>query len=196
MFSIDIIDMDINDPRVKEFMQIYTAMASTTWKEHAGQVMQMIQSDKRARCFGMGPEKINETTFKPLDGYGQGLWINAKSKNRPQIIRPDGKPAANDMESLELARKIYGGCRVNVALQPWIRTANKGVSCDLIAVQFAADDTSFGAQTPDVSGMFGATAATAPAAPVMFGAPAAMPAPPMFGAAPPAFAAPVKMPWQ
>lgn len=203
MFSIDIIDIPPDSPQVKEFMQSYVNMAATTWKEHANQVMQMIQSDKRARCFGMGPEKVNETTFKPLDGYGQGVWINAKSKNRPQIIRPDGKPASNDVEALELARKIYGGCRVNVALQPWLRTSNKGISCDLIAVQFASDDTSFGVTSPDVSGMFGATA---PVAPPMFGAaPPAMPAPPMFGAAPaalPPFAASngfmtgAKMPWQ
>lgn len=196
MFSIDIIDMLLDNHQVKEFMQTYAAMAATTWKEHANQVMQMIQSDKRARCFGMGPEKVNETTFKPLDGYGQGVWINAKSKNRPQIIRPDGKPASNDMEALELARKIYGGCRVNVALQPWLRTTNKGISCDLIAVQFAADDTSFGASSPDVSGMFGATqAAPAAAVPGFAATVPTMPAPPMFGAAPPAFAAP-KMPWQ
>lgn len=161
MFTVDIIDIDPNDVKVREFLTTYASLAQATWKEHSQNVMQMIQNDKRARCFGMGPEKINETTFKPLEGYGQGVWINAKNKNRPQMIRPDGQAASNDMEALELCRKIYGGCRVNVAVKPWIRTTNKGISCDLIAIQFAGEDKPFGDGQVDASGMFQA-AATAP----------------------------------
>ena len=200
MFTVDIIDIDPNDGKVKEFLATYAALAQATWKEHATNVMQMIQNDKRARCFGMGPEKINETTFKPLEGYGQGVWLNAKSKNRPQMIRADGQAASNDMEALELCRKIYGGCRVNVAVKPWIRTTNKGISCDLIAIQFAGDDKPFGDGQVDASGMFGAAQAPGGSAPVA-GAPwatsPAMPAPPTFGAPvvppnnlPPGFGAP------
>ena len=195
MFSIDIINLDPNSPGVKEFLALYSSLASATWKEHAPNVMQMIQNDKRARCFGMGPEKINETTFKPLDGYEQGFWINAKNKNRPQIIRPDGSAAQNDMEPLQLARKIYGGCRVNIAVRPWLRTSNKGVSCDLIAIQFAGDDKPFGESAPDVSNLFGAT--QAPSAVPSFAAAPQMPAAPFGGVqapAAPSFATPT-MPW-
>ncbi len=183
MFSMDVIDIDPNNPQVKEFMAQYSQLALNAWKEHAGPVMQSIQGDKRARCFGMGAEKVNEQTFKPLDGYGQGVWINAKNKNRPQMIRTDGKQATSDMEALELARKIYGGCRVNVALKPWIRTGNRGVSCDLVAVQFAGDDKAFGEGAVDASGMFGALAGVAAPAPSFLQPAAAqMPLPPFMSA--------------
>lgn len=183
MFSMDIIDIDPNHPQIKEFMTQYSQLAFQAWKEHAGPVMQSIQGDKRARCFGMGPEKVNEQTFKQLEGYGQGVWINAKNKNRPQMIRADGNQSSNDMEALELARKIYGGCRVNVALKPWVRTGNRGVSCDLVAVQFAGDDTAFGEGAVDASGMFGAVAgAAAPAPSFLQPAAAQMPLPPFMSA--------------
>lgn len=193
MFGIDIIDLDPSSASVKEFMIAVTTAAQATFKEHTSAVMQVIQGDKRARCFGMGSEKINEETFKPLEGYGSGSWINAKNKTRPQIIRPDGSVAQTEMEALDLARKIYGGCYVNVALKPWIRTTNRGVGCDLVAVQFAKDGPAFGDGTSvDVTGLFGqvaqqagpsASGMNAPAMPWMQPSPAQqqMPPPP-FGA--------------
>ena len=188
MFTIDIIDMDPSGAGVKEFMSSVMSAAQLAFKEHAPAVMQVVQGDKRARCFGMGPEKINEETFKPLEGYGSGFWINAKNKARPQIIRPNGSVAENEMEAVDLARKIYGGCYVNVALKPWIRTTNRGVSCDLVAVQFFKDGPAFGdGASSDASGLFGAvqqaagptaSGATMPGFMGGFGAVAA-PVPPM-----------------
>ena len=129
------------------------------------------------------------------------MFLTVGSKTPPQIIQADGKPVdpANTMAYQALARKLYGGCRVNAAVKPWWQMPNPqkqyghGIRCDLVAIQFLRDDKPFGEAMPDVTGMFGATGA-APAAP-MFAAPA-MPAPPTFGAVPPAFAAPAKMPWQ
>jgi hypothetical protein len=95
----------------------------------------------------------------------------------PQMIQSDGKPVdpANTMAYQTLARKMYGGCRVNAAIKPWIQTNQhgNGIRCDLVAVQFAGDDTPFGDGAPDVSGMFGAVAQTSAAAAGMFGASAA-----------------------
>jgi Protein of unknown function (DUF2815) len=177
-FTIDLVDIDPQDVKLREFMQNYAAMAQAEWGVNAPQVMQMIQSDKRARCFGMGPEKVNEETFKPVTGYGQGVWINCKNKNQPQIIKPDGSPAANQMEAMELARKIYGGCYINIAIKPWLRKTNRGISCEVIAVQFAKDGEPLGGSSDvDVTPMFGAVAApaSAPAAPAF-----AMPGLPSF----------------
>jgi hypothetical protein len=161
-FTIDLVNIDPQDPKIADFFKDYAAQAQATWGATAPQIMQMIKADKRSRSFGMGSEKINEETFKPLDGYGEGVWINCKNKNQPQMIRPDGSPAANQIEAMELARKIYGGCYVNVAISPWLRLANKGVSCNLIAVQFAKDGEAFGSSTPDVAPMFGAVLGNAP----------------------------------
>lgn len=188
-FTIDLVDIDPQDTKLREFMQHYATLAQSEWGVNASAVMQMIQTDKRARCFGMGPEKINEDTFKPVAGYGQGVWINCKNKNQPQMIRPDGTAANSPMEAMELARKIYGGCRVNIAIKPWMRKTNKGVSCEVIAVQFSKDDAPLGgtSEASDVSNMFGASVSAAPmmpAAPAMPAAPFGVPAVPAMPAAP------------
>jgi hypothetical protein len=74
-----------------------------------------------------------------------------------------------------LTRQMYGGCRVNVAVKPWLQENKhgRGIRADLVAVQFAGDDQAFGEGAVDASGMFGAVAA-APAG--MFGAAAPAPA--------------------
>jgi hypothetical protein len=74
-----------------------------------------------------------------------------------------------------LTRAMYGGCRVNAAVKPWLQDNKhgRGVRCDLVAIQFAGDDKAFGEGAADASSMFGAVAA--PAAPV---AAAPMPLPP------------------
>lgn len=163
---------------LQQFMTRYGALAQEEWKVNAGQAMQMIQQDRKQRCYGSGTEKINKKTFQPYDGYAGMAYISAGSRNAPQMIQTDGKPVdpANTMAYQALARKLYGGCRVNAAVKPWLQKNQHGlgVRCDLIALQFAGDDKAFGAGAEDVTGLFGqvATAAAAPAAPV------AMPMPP------------------
>lgn len=185
-----------------QWMQRYATMAQATWKEHAQAVMGLIQQDRKSRCFGVGEEKVNKKTFQPYDGYPGMLFLTVGNKNRPQMIQADGTPVNPDdsMAYTQLARKLYGGCRVNAAVRPWLQDNKhgRGVRCDLIAIQFAADDKAFGEGAVDVTGMFGATQAPAPAMPGFAAAAPQMPAAP-FGApaAPqmPAFTMPT-MPWQ
>ena len=77
---------------------------------------------------------------------------------------------------------MYGGCRVNAAVKPWLQDNKhgRGIRCDLIAVQFAADDTPFGEGAVDASNLFGAVAGAPAAAPgfAPVAAPAAMGLPP------------------
>ena len=165
----------------QQFMQRYGALALDKWKEHANQVMQMIQADRKLRCYGKGEEKVNKKTFQPYDGYAGHVFITAGRDTAPQMIQADGSAIdpTNTMAYQQLARKMYGGCRVDAAVKPWLQENKhgRGIRCDLIAVQFAADDTAFGEGAVDASGMFGAVA-SAPAG--MFGAaPQAAPAPAM-----------------
>lgn len=167
-----------------QFMARYGAMALEKWKEHATTVMQMIQNDRKTRCYGLGTEKISKKTFKPYDGYcdAGAVFITAGRDSAPQMIQADGSPVdpANTMAYQQLARKMYGGCRVNAAIKPWVQDNKhgRGIRCDLIAVQFAADDTPFGEGATDASNLFGAVAG----APAGFGAVApAMPAAPFAG---------------
>lgn len=166
-------------PGWQQFMALYGKMMADQFKAHAGTVMQMIQSDRKLRGFGMGQEKVNKKTFVPYDGYVGNVFITAGSERPPQVIQPDGNPVdpMNTMAYMQLARKLYGGCRVNAAVKPWVQQ-NKhgnGFRCDLIAVQFLRDDIAFGEGAVDVTGMFGQVAA--PTGPTASGAPA-----PMFGA--------------
>jgi hypothetical protein len=185
--------MPQNHPGFAQFMARYGALALEKWKEHAQAVMGMIQNDRKQRCFGEGSEKINKKNFQPYDGYAGHVFITAGRDTAPQMIQADGQPIdpSNTMAYQQLARKMYGGCRVNAAIKPWPQDNKhgRGIRCDLIAVQFAADDTPFGEGAVDASNLFGAVVG----APAGFGAvaPAAAPAPAM-PAAP--FGAPTGLP--
>lgn len=196
-----------NHPGFAQFMQRFAQLAAEKGKEHANALMQMIMSDRKSRCFGQGSEKVKKDTFQPYDGYAGMVYITTGQKNRPQMIKADGSAVdpANTMEYQALARKLYGGCRVNAAIKPWWQNPNPqkqvghGIRCDPVAIQFLRDDKPFGDAAPDTTGMFGAVAGApanpfgAPAAANPFGQPAAtpgffgqpqpsMPAPPVFGA--------------
>ncbi len=169
----------------QQFMQKYGALAVEKWKEHANTVMQMIQGDRKTRCYGRGEEKVNKKTFQPYDGYAGHVFITAGRDSQPQMIQADGTPIdpANTMAYQVLARKMYGGCRVNAAVKPWLQDNKhgRGIRADLIAVQFAGDDKPFGEGAVDASNLFGAVA-QAPAgafAGIFAGAPAAAPAMPL-----------------
>lgn len=178
-FSADFI-LPPDHPALKAFMERYSELAQQKWGENANTVMQMIQGDRKVRCFGPGTEKVDKKTFKPYAGYEGNYFIGANRENTPQMIRPDGSPveASNVMEYQALARKMYGGCYVNVALRPWLQdnSFGRGIRCDFVAIQFAKDGEPFGESAPDASNLFGAVAApAAPAAPAF-----AMPGLPSF----------------
>jgi len=169
-YSADFI-MTQDNPGFVQFMQRYAALAGEKWGPNAQTVMQMIQADRKLRCYGSGAEKVDKKSFKPYAGYDGMVFISANKDQMPQMIQADGKPTemGNTMAYQALARKLYGGCYVNAAIKPWIQENNfgRGIRCDLVAVQFAADGEPFGEGAADVSGMFGAVAApmAAPAAP-------------------------------
>jgi hypothetical protein len=146
-----------------QFMTRYGEMALEKWKEHAQAVMSIIQTDRKLRSFGRGEEKLNKKTFQPYDGYAGHVYITAGRDSCPQVIQADGNPIDpnNTMAYQQTARKMYGGCRVNAAVKPWLQENKhgRGIRCDLIAVQFAGDDTAFGEGAVDASSMFGAVSA-------------------------------------
>jgi len=171
--------MPQDHPGFQQFMARYAALALDKWKEHANTVMTMISKDRKTRCFGEGDEKVNKKTFKPYDGYAGNVFITAGRDQPPQIIEANGQPIdpSNTMAYQMLTRKMYGGCRVNAAIKPWVQANSygNGIRCDLVALQFLRDDTAFGEGAADASSMFGSVAG----APAGFGAAApAMPAAP------------------
>lgn len=187
-------------PGFQAFMVKVNELAVEKWKEHASAVIHVVNTERKSRCYGNGSEKINKKTYQPYDGYVNNVFITAGKNQMPQVIQADGNPIDpnNTMLYKELTRKMYGGCRVNVALKPWLQDNEHGraVRCELIAIQFVRDDEPFGEGAVDASGMFGAVvpgAQQAPGAAPAFGMPPAQMPPAPFGApapAAPAFMAP------
>ena len=181
-YNCDII-MPPNDPGFQNFMQTYATMAQEQWKENAQAAMQMIQSDRKTRCYGQGEEKVSKKTFQIHPGYAGNVFISARNNKQPQIIDTDGKPIdpTNTMQIRAVAARIEGGVIGNIVVRIWLQNSKEhgiGVRCDLVAIQFNSDDgTRFGAAAADVTGFFGAVAGAAPAAPSFAPAPA-MPAAP------------------
>lgn len=174
-FALDLIITPDNQA-FAQFMEEIGKQAVEKWKDKANLVLQSIQADRRLRCFGNGSEKIKKATMLPYEGYAGMRYISASSnEDRPPIIfKPEDGRAIDNLNTMErttAARKIYGGCHVNVAVRPWLQdnAAGRAVRCELIAVQFCGDGTPFGDMAPDVTGMFGAVAPAAadPAAPAL-----------------------------
>lgn len=167
--------MEPNHPGYAEFMNIYSRLAGEEWKEFAQNAINMIHGDRKQRCYGEGSEKINQKTFQPYDGYQGMVYISTSRSSRPQIIKPNGDPVdpVNTMEYQNFAKQMYGGCRVNAAIKPWLQDNKhgKGVRCELIALQFFKDDAPFGEGAVDASGMFGAVQQAPSGTPTPGGAP-------------------------
>ena len=147
----------------KKFMQSVMGAVQAKWGENAQAVLQMVQADRKLRCFGNGVEKIDKKTFKPYDGYQDMAYVSANNANMPQMIEANGKAVdpSNTMAFQMLARKMYGGCYVNAAVKPWVQENQfgRGIRCELVALQFAKDGEPFGDGVPDASNLFGVVAA-------------------------------------
>lgn len=180
-YSADFI-MPADHPGFAQFMRRVNEMALEKWKQHAQQVLTMINADRKLRCYGDGNQKVNSKTFQPYDGYAGQMYLTAGRDTPPQIIQADGSAIDpnNTMAYQQLTRAMYGGCRVNVAVKPWLQENKhgRGVRCDLVAIQFAGDDQAFGEGRVDASGMFGAVQAAPAAAPAPAFTQPVMPVPP------------------
>lgn len=166
--------MEQSHPGFQQFMKLVSALAAEKWKEHAGAVLEMCNRDRKQRCYGSGNEKIDKKTMLPYAGYAGHVYITAGRDKPCQVIQADGSPVDpdNTFAYNQITRKLYGGCRVNAAVKPWLQDNKhgRGVRCDLVAIQFAGDDTPFGAGEIDASDMFGSTAQPEPNAPSPAGA--------------------------
>jgi len=154
----------------EQFMARVGELAADKWKDHAQSVLKIISQDRKLRCYGKGEEKVNQKTFQVYSGYEGGVYITAgcttisdsqdAMAKRPQMIQADGSPVdpMNTMAYQQVARKLYGGCRVNAAVKPWAQENKhgRGIRCDLVAIQFLRDDEAFGEGSVDVSEFFGA----------------------------------------
>lgn len=194
-YSADFIT-DPKDPKYAEFVNLCNQLAQTKWGQHYPNIINAIYKDKDRRCFGQGEEKIDGTTYAVYDGYAGQVWVKGSKKSdkgAPQMVGPNNEDLGTDSSSLAWAneaRKMYGGCYVDVVLKPWVydNTFGKGFGADLIAIKWVADGVPFGEAIRDASAMFNGSPVAAPPA---LGAPQFPPlAAPGFAPPSPAFPAP------
>jgi len=172
-YSISLI-LPKDHPGMAEFLAEAHKMALEKWKENTPRVLAEINGNRRQRCYGPGEEIVSATTFQMHPGYGGMLYISANSDkdHPPQIVKRDANgiaQVAHDLERQELAKRIYGGCYVNVAISPWLQdnAAARAVRCNLHAIEFAADGDPLGdsAGGVNVANLFGSIPAPAAASP-------------------------------
>lgn len=88
---------------------------------------------------------INEASEKEWGGYDdQHLFITATSTRRPSVVGRKVEPL------VEADGKPYAGCYVNATVEAyaWEHKTGKGVSFELLAVQFDSDGEAFGGGAP------------------------------------------------
>lgn len=163
-YSADLI-LDPNSDDWKKVMGQVMKVAQEKWNDQANQVLQFVQSDRKLRCYGMGAEKVNSKTMQIYEGYVNMAYLTTSNANMPQMIEGNGKAIdpSNTMAYQALARKLYGGARVNAAVKIWPQQNQfgRGIRCELVALQFAKDDEPFGDGAADVSSLFNAVSAPA-----------------------------------
>ena len=86
--------------------------------------------------FKRGDERDN-----PPDGYAGNYYLTLRSKTMPDVYSSDRKRL-----TLAQAKELfYAGCMVNVLSSPWAYDAkgNRGVSHELLSIQFAGHGDAF-----------------------------------------------------
>jgi len=143
--------MEPTHPGYAAFMAQVQAKALEKWGAQTDAILQFIGTDRKLRCYGAGEEVINSQTMQPFDGYPGNIYIKANNAIQPALFDEAGTQLLD-------ARKFYGGCYVNVQIQPWIQDNQHGraVRCELVGVQFHSDGEAFGAAPIDPTTLFGA----------------------------------------
>ena len=167
-FSGDFI-MEPNHPGYAAFWAAVQAKALEKFGAQADATLQYINADRKLRAYGSGEECIDQKTMTPYAGYPGNVFVKANNAVQPAMFDAAGTQLMD-------ARMFYGGCYVNVQVQPWMQdnAHGKAVRCELVGVQFHSDGEAFGVAPVDPNSLFGAVAG-APAAIAPGVAPVAQP---------------------
>ena len=158
-------------PEWKELMDHITALATEKWGDAAPNILNMINGDKRSRCYGNGNEKIktSDGAGTVYAGYEGNLYVGGNNSSQPQLIGADAQPLPPTANLNEL---FNGGNYVSGILNIWLQDNQfgKAVRANIVAVQFLEKGESFGVAPVDATSIFqqvaGAPAAAAGATPM------------------------------
>ena len=188
--------LDPSNPTVETVRKAIWEVACAAWGDRAQAMLQ--HPDKSPLRRGDDKEKVP-------DGYHGMLYINARSKNRPELR--DANPINLVISQEEIRQKFVAGYRVNAFVDIYAyevrggtgSVIKSGIAAGLISVQFKAYADPFsGSARPDASAYPDCSAdaaASAQYAPAAQPQPTAAPAggyPPAAGYGAPAAAAPAQ----
>ncbi len=156
-YSADfIVDPVANRDEWKSLEATIQGMAAAKWPEISAQVLEVINSDRKLRCYGKGDEKKEKKTMMTMGGFEGMLYIGGRSTDVPpdmynqrgERIDPDNAIADNPT--------LYAGCYVNMAVKLWLQdnTHGRAVRGELVALQFVKDGEPFASHKVDTSSMF------------------------------------------
>ena len=163
-----------SQPEWAEAKQIVGQMAMEKWEDKAQAVLNMVQNDKRLRCYGVGVEKTNAQTGEVYDGFKDpgAVWISANNDNQPQLYGTNAQPLPPTANANQL---FVGGNYVAAVVRFWPQENEHGraIRCQLVGLQYLREGEHFGAEEIDAGGVF----QPAPGAPAPTGVTPGMPAP-------------------
>lgn len=138
----------INGSDEKYSVSLIIPKSDTKTVEAIQKAIEQAKQDGKAKFGG----KIPATLRLPLrdgdierpddDAYTNSYFINANSKDKPQIVDKNVQPILDRNE-------VYSGCyaRVSISIYPYNANGNKGIACGLGNIQKIADGEPLGGRT-------------------------------------------------
>ena len=170
--------VDQNSQEWAEAMQLVGQVAQDKWQQHAQNILNMIQGDKRLRCYGSGNEKVSQQTGEIYEGFKEPgvCWLSASSANPPQL-----RNAANEeVNAMTGANTLFvGGNYVSGLIRLWPQENEHGraIRAELVGIQYLREGEHFGADEMNAADVFAAVPGAPPTTAPAPGMPAAAPAP-------------------
>jgi hypothetical protein len=121
-----------NSPQAAEAIAAVKAAINAKFPGKADQLIASIRGNRNKYC-------VQDGDNSDYDGYQGNYEIRAKNKSRPTVLDRNKAPVS------EADNMVYSGCYVNAKIAFFAYdSSGKGVSSQLIAVQFVKDGDAFG----------------------------------------------------
>ena len=140
--------VSINGGDEKYSVSLIIPKSDTTTIKEIQKAIEQAKQDGKAKFGGKIPANLklplrDGDIERPDDeAYADSYFINATSKDKPQIVDKNIQPVLDRSE-------IYSGCyaRVSISVYPFNTNGNRGIGCGLGNIQKIADGEPLGGRT-------------------------------------------------
>lgn len=158
------------DPQLQELQKLIWDVAYAEWGNQAGNVLNLINADKRLRCYGQGETKLSGETGEPFDGYPGNFYIEGLAEQRPTLYDEN----LILIDPMSMGSRFIGGDYCDFVFRVWAQNnaSGRGIRAEILGLRFVREGEHFGAPRADVGAIFGAPpqgTATAPQQPQVQG---------------------------